>query len=331
MSGTKRPQGDTPSWERERDRVLRRQLPTPAPSSPALSAVAPNSPTPAPPTPVVGPPSPPAPTSGSWIPLTPPMPRPAWPAGSSTSTALRGATFWAPTDGPPVHAPAPATSSTPMRARELCLDYIRGRFPDIQTSSLSGFEIITLATATPEGLNLRVTREWVKEAWKMTVQDCHGSEEEALAEVEKVLDEMIVPTGRKPSPKDPEVKYLPLDGMEHSLRFWPGDIDDAEYCMDFVVTATGEPINVPPGYELWAMPDPRTPWLTVASQQILSAEEVMGIPRNKIKPGEEKFILRDGMTCALRRTDSTFQDIVFRVPMRPEVRQLGEYEVLEPS
>ncbi len=48
--------------------------------------------------------------------------------------------------------------------------------------------------------------------------------------------------------------------------------------------------------------------------QITSLEERMGVPRHKIRPGEERFVLVEGQHCLLKRPG--FKDVSFLVPLR---------------
>lgn len=120
----------------------------------------------------------------------------------------------------------------------------------------------------------------------------------------------------KPAPDDPDSRYIPIPRTNLSLRFWPGSLADAEYCMDFVVTATRVPINVPVNYKVWIVPDPAMPWLDPVSTEIMSIEQIHGIDSSAIKEGAEKFILRDGLYCQLVYDKQSIMR--FRVPKRPQ-------------
>ncbi len=107
----------------------------------------------------------------------------------------------------------------------------------------------------------------------------------------------------------------PIPDSEYSFRLFPGSLSAAEYCMDFVDTATGKPINSPFEYELWAVPDPDTPWLSLPmTGKLRSIERGHGIKQKDIKPGAEKFVLRDGQTCVLMRPGK--RPLRFTVPVR---------------
>ncbi|KAI8973979.1 hypothetical protein BD414DRAFT_498761 [Trametes punicea] len=84
--------------------------------------------------------------------------------------------------------------------------------------------------------------------------------------------------------------------------------------MDFVDSATGEPVNSPFEYELWGVPDPETPWAMPMCGRLRSIERAHGIKQEDILPGEERFVLRDGQTCMLMRPGK--KSLRFTVPVR---------------
>ena len=89
--------------------------------------------------------------------------------------------------------------------------------------------------------------------------------------------------------------------------------------MDFVRTATGEPVNSPFPHELWCVQDPDTPWLEpVTLSRLSTIESSFGIGSGKLLPGEEKYILRDGLTCLLKCPGK--KDVRFTVPKRRDQR-----------
>ncbi len=81
--------------------------------------------------------------------------------------------------------------------------------------------------------------------------------------------------------------------------------------MDFVRTDTGKPVNSPFQYELWRTADVLS---ARPSARLTSMERTWGIKQKDIDPGEEKFLLRDGMTCVLKRPGC--KDLRFTVPVR---------------
>lgn len=99
--------------------------------------------------------------------------------------------------------------------------------------------------------------------------------------------------------------------------------------MDFVKTETNEAVNSPFEFELWAVPDPDAPWISMPSGRLYSLEHNFHIAQDKILPGIEKWVLRDGQTCLLKRPGK--RDVFFRVPARkkPQDPKPVEYDVLD--
>jgi len=121
-------------------------------------------------------------------------------------------------------------------------------------------------------------------------------------------------TGRKPRPGERNVFVRPIPDCDYSIRLWPGVSDQHEFCLDFVHTKTGKATNSPFEYELWSMPDPITPWLSKPPTKLISLENCFGVGTPDIRPGEEKFVLKEGLTCLLVRSGK--QDVHFTVPSR---------------
>ncbi|KAI9060941.1 hypothetical protein FKP32DRAFT_1594940 [Trametes sanguinea] len=139
------------------------------------------------------------------------------------------------------------------------------------------------------------------------------------------------PTGMKPRPGEVS-KYVhvrPIPDSKYSIRLFPGSISAAEYCMDFIDSATGEPVNSPFEFELWGVSDPDTPWLGMPSQQLRSIERTHGIKQEDIRPGHEKFILRDGLTCVLIRPGKPGVRFTVPVRRRPETQPQPEVHILD--
>lgn len=84
--------------------------------------------------------------------------------------------------------------------------------------------------------------------------------------------------------------------------------------MDFVDTATQEAVNSPFEFELWAVPSLDAPWLGMPSGRLQSLERNFHVAQDKILLGEEKWVLRDGQTCLLKRPGK--KDVMFSVPKR---------------
>ena len=123
----------------------------------------------------------------------------------------------------------------------------------------------------------------------------------------------------KPGPSTKHVYTQSIPECEYSIRLFPGSFRGQEWGMDFVNTATGEPVNSPFPHELWCVQNADTPWLEpVTFSRLSTIESSFGIGSGKLLPGEEKYILRDGLTCLLKRVGK--QDVRFTVPMRRDRR-----------
>ena len=100
---------------------------------------------------------------------------------------------------------------------------------------------------------------------------------------------------------------------------WPGSLAQREFCLDYVhASDTNSPVNRPSGYDLTThVPMGSTPWLGIGGQPLPSLETVFGIPAEDILPGQEKFIVRDGLYVVLdypERGDGS--PVCFQVPIR---------------
>lgn len=120
---------------------------------------------------------------------------------------------------------------------------------------------------------------------------------------------LLLPIGiqDKPLPDTPNVFVRPIPHSSYAFRLFPGALSRREFCMDFVHAHSGQPVNSPFAFELWALSDGLHP-----SQRIRPLECVWGYTQDKIAPGEEKFLLKDGMTCIIRRPGH--KDLRFTVP-----------------
>ena len=99
------------------------------------------------------------------------------------------------------------------------------------------------------------------------------------------------------------------------------------YCLDFVRTDTGEPVNHPFKYELWKIPDPVAPWLSLGAMRLHTIEETFRVSADMLQPGAEKIFLSDGLTCLLKRPGE--RDIHFKVPIRTKPQPVGDVHVID--
>ena len=79
-------------------------------------------------------------------------------------------------------------------------------------------------------------------------------------------------------------------------------------------TQTGRPTNSPFQFELWTIPNPSLPYSGTTPALVVSLEQNFGRSKREIPDGQEKFVLRDGQTCLLKRPGH--KDVRFRVPVR---------------
>ncbi|KAJ8454860.1 hypothetical protein ONZ51_g12783 [Trametes cubensis] len=221
--------------------------------------------------------------------------------------------------------------STLVKQRVFWARIARGRRSDIPEDA-DIFTLYTIANADREEwadkTYQQVKAELVDPEWQIHVEESGDGEEDARHRFDEFMDTEIEVTGEKPFPGDPNVKHIPIPNSNYLLRFWPGSLASAEYCMDFVETQpNGErtAVNAPEGYAIRAAP--MAPWMATVCTEIKSIERAYGVAPERIKPGEEKFILRDGMVCQLVRGGEVLFN--FEVPSRPGV--FGGVDILRPT
>ncbi len=113
---------------------------------------------------------------------------------------------------------------------------------------------------------------------------------------------------------------IPIPNSPYSLRMWPGPVSEHQFCMDYVLANdTNKAVNRPTGYNLtFHVPTP-LPWLGVGEQALHSVEANFGIPDEDILPGEEKFVVSDGVVCTLEYPEQDAGSVVrIEVPKRGE-------------
>ena len=136
----------------------------------------------------------------------------------------------------------------------------------------------------------------------------------------------------KPSPGEDDVHIHPIPNSDYSLRLWGKGLElKCEYCLNFVHSATGEPVNSPFKFELWAVPSTSAPWLPGAvKSRIYSLEKSFGIPQEDIMPGAEKFMLLEGTACLL--VHPGMRSVHFEVPIHLPLdlnRNLGDVDQIK--
>ncbi|KAI0354797.1 hypothetical protein OH77DRAFT_1504486 [Trametes cingulata] len=250
-------------------------------------------------------------------------------SGSATSlSTTTTSSFSAPcssTQSPSI-SPLPATRSSraPNTIRDLSLRVIRNKYPYF--TPRNDWEILLLSSAlykgAPDGIYKYLDTKLASELRSR-------SYDAVMEQARKMLDKNVDVTGLKPEPGDPRVFVHPIPNSEYSIRLFPGSVEGRDYCLDFVVTSTGQPVNSPFKFDLLCIPDPDAPVPSGPIVRMRPLECSFGIPQDKIDPGEEKFLLRDGAHCILRRPGH--RDVRFTVPIRRHpkpVRQPADADYL---
>ncbi|KAI0819563.1 hypothetical protein BC628DRAFT_1011127 [Trametes gibbosa] len=218
-------------------------------------------------------------------------------AATSTVSPTRNTPVWSPRE----------------TVRDVYLETIQQFYP--YYTPKNDFEILLLsggqykAEASVEGI-----MQYVEKRMRSAMSAFRGSQEFIIQNAAKTLNMVPDITGLKPRPGDFGVFIRPIPNSEYSLRLFPGCKAASEYCLDFVLSATGEPVNSPFEFNLFAGPGPSIPVGFAPTMGIEPLECSFGIARKDIRPGAEKFVLRDGQRCMLQRPGH--KDVQFTVPMR---------------
>ncbi|KAI0817017.1 hypothetical protein BC628DRAFT_1404790 [Trametes gibbosa] len=238
-------------------------------------------------------------------------PPPSSPVEPFPTTPLHQTTSSLPSCTPPV------TSSRPQ-LRVIYLQSIKERYPSLDVTNLSDFDILTLAGTRYDG-TVDDIYEWLAHHFH-TAARYIGSAERVLATSKDALDTQADITGLKPKCGDPNVKLCAIEGSTYLMRLWPGSLEGREWCLDFIDAGTSEPVNSPFKFKLWVVPDAvgfsSGPWQPAEAHRVYSLENRFGIKTRDIGKGAEKFVLIDGQTYVLWRPGQ-HQNIQFTVPSRP--------------
>ncbi|KAI0759385.1 hypothetical protein BD413DRAFT_276255 [Trametes elegans] len=213
-------------------------------------------------------------------------------------------------------APFPPRETT----RDVMREAVRSAFPHYIPRD--DFDILVLSSGDYAGPPSEISKFIDRQ-----LRAQFNSREDALREAAEILDEKADFTGLKPRPGDPGVFIQPIPKSRFSVRLFPGSVAASEYCLDFVVTATGQPVNSPFEFQLIAGPGPMVPLGTAPKVTLRPLECAFGIREDQIPPGEEKFLLRDGQICTLRRPGH--RDVRFKVPMRKRPEPVEDVDFLE--
>ncbi|XP_006459309.1 hypothetical protein AGABI2DRAFT_191307 [Agaricus bisporus var. bisporus H97] len=151
---------------------------------------------------------------------------------------------------------------------------------------------------------------------------------EVIKQATEILDSPGTAVGLKPRPGDDDVHIRAIPNSDYSIRMWGTNMEtNREYCFDFVETATGNPVNSPFEYQLWAVPNKRTPWLPCPSAQLHSLAYNFGYEQKDIPPGVEVFVLLEGTPCVLKRPG--MRPVYFEAPVRPRSLDLPDFDELD--
>ncbi|KAH9847612.1 hypothetical protein C2E23DRAFT_494194 [Lenzites betulinus] len=214
---------------------------------------------------------------------------------------------------------APFSLSTPPvwtpreTLRDVYIETARNLYP--YYTPKNDFEILVLSGGSYRGVALlEGIMQHIEEEMEKSIDAWQGTREFVLQNATKTLDTKADITGLKPRAGDPGVYIRPLPNSEYSIRLFPGSKVASEYCLDFVLSATGEPVNSPFKFNLFAGPGPTTPVGFAPTVGIQSLERSFGVAPKDMRPGAEKFVLRDGQLCTLQRPGHN--DVQFTVPLR---------------
>ncbi|KAL1950992.1 hypothetical protein VTO73DRAFT_141 [Trametes versicolor] len=207
-------------------------------------------------------------------------------------------------------APAPGA----VEFRKLCVEKVCKKYPGLEPRC--DFDLLQLSIKKFKGNHAEIYAELDKD---LAMNVGAVGYDVVCEQTAKLLGTHVEPTGIKPGKSvyldDNKFVFVrPIPDSEYSLRLFPGSLSAAEYCLDFV-DAAGNPVNSPFKFELWGVPDPDAPWLSMPiTGKMRSAEHIFGYKQKDITPGAEKFILRDGQTCVLVRPGK--RPLRFTVPLR---------------
>ncbi|KAI0373770.1 hypothetical protein BV20DRAFT_962355 [Pilatotrama ljubarskyi] len=230
---------------------------------------------------------------------------------ASASSSTTSTTSSLPSSSPAPISPLLATrpSRAPHTIRDLSLRVIRNKYPYF--TPRNDWDILFLSSGPYTGPPQDIYK-YLDSQLAADLRYC--SYETTMEQTRKTLDKVVDVTGLKPEPGDPHVFVHPIPNSKYSIRLFPGSAKGQDYCLDFLLTETGEPVNSPFEFDLLCIPDPNVPVPSGPIVRMRPLECSFGIRQDKINPGEEKFLLRDGQHCVLRRPGH--RDVRFTVPIR---------------
>ncbi|KAI0701419.1 hypothetical protein C8T65DRAFT_579624 [Cerioporus squamosus] len=222
------------------------------------------------------------------------------------STSSSTSTFVTTPTRPAVSRRKASSVRPPNRTmRDVYMDNILARYPNFVPRH--DFDVFALGDGRYQGPESKI-RSWLDDELAMI-----GDTRLAIESARDMLSAPGIATGSKPTPGDAGVFIRQIPRSQYSIRLFPGSPSFRQYCLDFVETSTHRPVNSPFEFELWAIGSHTSPNV-YGPVRLRSLESAFGYAQRDITPGEEKFVLTDGMTCLLTRPGH--KPIRFTVPTR---------------
>ncbi|KII84215.1 hypothetical protein PLICRDRAFT_702144 [Plicaturopsis crispa FD-325 SS-3] len=236
---------------------------------------------------------------------------------------------------PPASSPSPkdASSSSASASADTFPKDLRGCYlescellnPTIRprAGELRDWDITVLASGKVSEADANDFAAWSDSQLESLIEDFPPGDDkrwraEILRKTKEQLDGPPDSIGRKPKPGEGDIHIRKIPDSKYSFRLWGRGLEARrQYCLDWVHSETGEAVNSPFGsqYELWSVPNRRTPMVPCASGRLATAEQAFGMALKDIPPGQEKFVLVEGTACLFKRPGK--QSIYFEVPVRP--------------
>ncbi|KAI0709637.1 hypothetical protein C8T65DRAFT_739816 [Cerioporus squamosus] len=193
--------------------------------------------------------------------------------------------------------------------RDVFMETIHTKYPTFVPRH--DFDILALSDGRYKGPEEDI-RAWLDRELASSAK-AFGGARQAIEGARNMLSGPVFVTGAKPAPGDAGVFVRQIPDSQYYIRLFPGNPALREYCLDFVETSTGQPVNSPMKFQLWLVGNHNSPY-PYGSVPLRSLESAFGVSLKDILPGEEKFVLTDGMTCVLTRPGH--KPVRFTVPTR---------------
>ncbi|KII84214.1 hypothetical protein PLICRDRAFT_95561 [Plicaturopsis crispa FD-325 SS-3] len=242
-----------------------------------------------------------------------------------SGSEIQPASSQSPKDEPASSALPDSADTFPKNLRECCLELCESLNPTIQprAGEMRDWDIEVLSSGKVSMADAKNFAAWSDSKLDnvfrhLTPEQKQLKRTEYLKEAKQRMDGPPASVGRKPKPGDGDIHIRKIPNSEYAFRLWGRGLETKrQYCLDWVHSKTGEPVNSPFGedYELWAVPNRRTPWIPCPTSRLCSVERAFGVAQKDILPGHEKFTLLEGTACLFKRPGQ--MPIYFEVPVRP--------------